>query len=86
MKKLFYALLLTPVLGGCAIAPVVDDIISQGQVYGAKGAATLVVNECGLSGTLRRSNADAVKQKLESLGSPAKFLLDCDGDGVADFQ
>lgn len=84
MKAIVSALLALAglTLGGCAA---VSDAVTTGRMYSAYTAAALVQSECSLSNDLRKQNAEAVRDQLSKDGSPAKFLLDCNGDGQPDF-
>lgn len=69
-------------LGGCAQ---VQDVVTSGRTYSAYTASALVQSECALSLDVRKDNAKAVSDRLAKDGSPAKFTLDCDGNGQPDF-
>lgn len=72
---------LAGLLGACASA---IDLIEKGRPYAAETAKELTMAACALPLAERQKNADAVAAKLAEAGSPAKFMLDCDGDGQPD--
>jgi hypothetical protein len=71
-------------LGGLSACAPTLDLIEQGRPYAARTASELVQAECALPLADRQKNAEAVESYLASAGHPAKFTLDCDGDGVPD--
>lgn len=82
LRNILIAAALAGGLSACANA---IDVLDQGRPYAAETAKELVLAECALPLYLRKANADAVAGKLLDAGSPATFLLDCDGDGLSDF-
>lgn len=82
MKPIITLSLAALTLAGCATAL---DLVNQGRPYAAEVAKELVLAECALPISERAENAKAVEAKLVEAGSNAKFLLDCTGDGKADF-
>jgi hypothetical protein len=81
-KPLIVGAMLVPLLGACAA---VTDLVAKGRPYAAKVAVELTQTECAIPLEQRKLNADAVALGLTEAGSPAKFVLDCDGDGNPDF-
>ena len=85
MTKLARYMLIACGLGGLSACSVATDLINQGRTYGAAMAAELAMAECAAPIAIRKANAEAVAAYLAEQGSPAKFTLDCDGDGQPDF-
>lgn len=71
-------------IGGLSACAPTLDLIEHGRPYAARTASELVQAECALPLAERQKNAEAVEAYLASAGHPAKFTLDCDGDGVPD--
>lgn len=69
-------------LSGCAA---VLDFAEKGRTYASHVAVEMTLAECVLPLSERQKNAQAVATLLAEKGSPAKFALDCDGDGKPDF-
>lgn len=74
-------LLAAAMLGGLSACAPTLDLIEMGRPYAAETAKELALTACALPLAERQKNADAVAAKLAEAGSPAKFGLDCDGDG-----
>jgi hypothetical protein len=85
MTRLAKFMLIACVGGGLSACAVATDLINQGRAYGATTAAELALAECAAPIAIRKANAEAVAAYLAEQGSPAKFTLDCDGDGQPDF-
>lgn len=82
MRQIIFA---AAMLGGLSACAPTLDLVEMGRPYAAETAKELALTACALPLAERQKNAVAVAAKLEEAGSPAKFMLDCDGDGNPDF-